>query len=189
MNPELNNLLRWGIQNSGKSEDKTTEPTGPPKKLDMKALDAIFGGPSDADLMRDALTVVKSPDSTLENKMIAFDNFEQMIENLDNANNIENLKLWIPLYEELDNKEPQLRTMAAWCIATAIQNNIKSQENVSIVLHSFITQLTRIVHKDRRNSQANTPGYQRRRRRCEEKVYPSSIIWSAELPTCIRPMG
>jgi hsp70-interacting protein len=75
----------------------------------------------------------------LEDRITAFDNFEQLIENLDNANNLEALNLWIPLIEQLENKEVELRRFAAWCIGTAVQNNIKTQEKVSLSnpLHTF----------------------------------------------------
>lgn len=42
-----------------------------------------------------------NPEVDLETKLVAFDNFEMLIENLDNANNIENLKLWEPLLDVL----------------------------------------------------------------------------------------
>ncbi|KAI9822266.1 MAG: hsp70 nucleotide exchange factor fes1 [Thelocarpon impressellum] len=92
------------------------------------ALRSLFGGPSDADLMKAAIEVITSSDETLENKRIAFDNFEQLIESLDNANILAKLELWTPLLSILSFPEPELRTMAAWCIGTAVQNNVEAQE-------------------------------------------------------------
>lgn len=82
--------------------------------------------------MKAAIEVISSPDPevTLENKLIAFDNFEQLIENLDNANNIANLSLWTPLLELLKHDERELRKMAAWCVGTAVQNNERTQERL-----------------------------------------------------------
>lgn len=68
------------------------------------------------------------PEITLDDRIIAFDNFEQLIENLDNANNLAACSLWTPLLNQLSNPEKELRKMAAWCIGTAVQNNEKSQE-------------------------------------------------------------
>lgn len=82
--------------------------------------------------MKGAMAAIKSSEVDLENKLIAFDNFEQMVENIDNANNIEALKLWDPLLKELENEEGELRAMAAWCIGTAVQNNEKAQEKVCL---------------------------------------------------------
>jgi len=127
----MNNLLKWSLNaQSAQPEDLAATQDASPARggLDQAALAQLLGGPSDADLMREAMAAIKSPEVDLENKLIAFDNFEQMIENLDNANNMENMKLWVPLVDELKSAEPELQKMAAWCIGTAVQNNIKSQE-------------------------------------------------------------
>jgi len=85
---------------------------------------------SDADLMKSSMTAILSTDTSisLSDKLVAFDNFEQLIENLDNANNLTPLALWTPLISLLSSPEPELKKMAAWCIGTAVQNNEKSQE-------------------------------------------------------------
>jgi hsp70-interacting protein len=129
-NPELNALLQWGIENSDIS--RATNPENPPstRGLNAETLSALLGGPSDADLMKEAMLVIRSPDVALVDKVTAFDNFEQLVENLDNANNMETLGLWTPLIQQLDNPEPDMRRMAAWCLGTAVQNNVKSQERL-----------------------------------------------------------
>lgn len=129
-NPGLNNLLKWGIDNSSNDGQAATQDTAS-RGLDREALAQLLGGPSDADRMREAMAAIQSPEIDLDNKLIAFDNFEQLIENLDNANNMETLKLWTPLIEQLDSSESELQRMAAWCVGTAVQNNVKSQESVS----------------------------------------------------------
>jgi hsp70-interacting protein len=134
MDRNLNKALRWGIENSESSRNDpnaVTDRDATPRAIDPEVLAALFGGPSDADLMKQAMAAVQSPEIDLENKLIAFDNFEQLVENLDNANNMEVLGLWVPLIEQLNNPEDELRMMAAWCAGTAVQNNEKSQERVS----------------------------------------------------------
>lgn len=129
MDPGLNSLLQWSIQNS--EGNQQNEPNGipaPRNLINEEAIRSLMGGPSDADLMKQAMHVIRNPDSTPESKMVAFDNFEQLIENLDNANNMEPLGLWTPLIELLSSPEADLRRMAAWCVGTAVQNNLKSQE-------------------------------------------------------------
>lgn len=127
--PGMNSLLSWSIENSdaGRNPD---QPTREPKGLSGDALRALMGGPSDADLMRESMALIVSgdPEVTHDVKMTAYDNFEQLIENLDNANNMESLGLWSPLIAQLDSPEADFRRMAAWCIGTAVQNNEKSQE-------------------------------------------------------------
>lgn len=134
--PNLNTLLKWGVENSNVSDG--TE--APKTQLNSEALAALFGGnqKSDAQMMKDNMEVIKREDCDMEDRLIAFDNFEQLIENLDNANNLEALGLWIPLIEQLENKDAELRRFAAWCISTAVQNNIKTQEKVSRPSYSNI---------------------------------------------------
>lgn len=130
----LNTLLKWGVQHSSDAttEGETEAPKNPARGINSEALAQLFGAPSDADRMREAMAAIQHPEVDLHNKIIAFDNFEQLIENLDNANNMEPLKLWVPLVEQLANPEPELRRYAAWCVGTAVQNNTKSQERVSL---------------------------------------------------------
>ncbi|KAF2432152.1 Hsp70 nucleotide exchange factor FES1 [Tothia fuscella] len=129
MNPNLSSLLKWSIENTDASQ---ADPTAPKSttQLNQEMLAALMGGPSDADRMNDAMSAILSPEVDLENKMIAFDNFEQLVENIDNANNLEVLKLWMPLVGLLGSEEADLRMMAAWCVGTAVQNNVKAQERL-----------------------------------------------------------
>ena len=137
MDPGMNQLLKWSIENADASRDDPTATTDPKaerpsgRPLNADALNALLGGPTDADLMRESMATIQNPEISLENKLVAFDNFEQLIENLDNANNMEPLGLWTPLVEQLENEDPDMRRMAAWCLGTAVQNNIKAQERVS----------------------------------------------------------
>lgn len=137
----MNNLLKWSLQNS------TTDPNAPPppsttttgaaaapnRGLTPEMLSALFGGPSEADLMKAAMETLHSDEVDLENKLIAFDNFEQLIETIDNANNMEPLGLWTPLVQLLGHEEAEMRRMAAWCVGTAVQNNEKAQDRVCII--------------------------------------------------------
>lgn len=157
MDKNLSELLRWGIENSskpianGKPDGQTDNgittavaamPGAPSdsqpssattsRTLQPEVLNALFGGPSDADLMKASMAVITStadtPENTLENKLVAFDNFEQLVESLDNANLMQSLGLWPPLLDILaTSSECELRRMAAWCIGTAVQNNETSQ--------------------------------------------------------------
>jgi len=136
--PGLNNLLKWGIQNSEASRTDAAVADQPPPKIDAEALQRLMtgmSGPSDAELMQQSMQVIRNKDAELEHRTTAFDNFEQLIENLDNANNIESLGLWMPLVEQLENEESELRFYAAWCCGTAVQNNMRTQERVRCPPH------------------------------------------------------
>ena len=138
MDPGLNSLLQWGIENSSASNSNSTQPaqsleTPKSRGLNAEALAHLMGGPSDADLMREAMAVIQNPESTLDSKTAAFDNLEQLVESIDNANNLTPLGLWPSLVAQLSSTESSLRRMAAWCIGTAVQNNVKAQERLLAV--------------------------------------------------------
>jgi hsp70-interacting protein len=146
--PNLNALLKWSVENSAVT---THDPNAQPPKTNLtpEALSALFGGPSDADLMLESMQAITSPslDLSLEDKLVAFDNFEQLIENLDNANNLSSLGLWTPLLGLLADPETQIRMMAAWCVGTAVQNNEKSQERL-LAMNGIPTLLNMALNGD-----------------------------------------
>ena len=129
--PKINNILRWGIENSDVSRDSNAE--APKTTLDPNAIAALFGvmPKSDADVMKESMHVIDDEDASLTAREVAFENFEMLIQNLDNANMMEPLGMWTRLVRHLDNKEAKIRAFAAWCCNTAVQNNVKTQERVS----------------------------------------------------------
>lgn len=136
MDPGLNQLLKWSIENSETTQNDSTDPKAERPSgqvLNKEAIRSLMGGPSDADLMKLSMAAIQSPDVSLDDKLVAFDNLEQLIEIVDNANNLESLALWTPLVTELSNAEAGIRRMAAWCIGTAVQNNVKTQERASVL--------------------------------------------------------
>ncbi|KAI2779545.1 Fes1-domain-containing protein [Daldinia loculata] len=145
----LNELLRWSIENSAEADPSAPESAAPRSTLSPEALAAIMGGPSDAELMQAAVEHITSsdPEITLESKLTAFDNLEQLVESLDNANLLSKLGLWTPLLELLAHEEDQLRLMAAWCIGTAVQNNAPTQER--LVALGGVEKLVRMALGDR----------------------------------------
>jgi hsp70-interacting protein len=131
MDKNLNELLRWGVEHTDTTKGTPSAPIDPAKaKENQKVLEAILSGPSDADLMKESMAAIQSPEVNLDNKLIAFDNFEQLVESIDNANNLSALGLWEPLLALLKSEEAKIREMAAWCVGTSVQNNEKAQEKV-----------------------------------------------------------
>lgn len=132
MDPGLNELLKWGVENSSATRSEPSAPPPTTQGVNAEAIAALFGGPSDADLMKESMATILStdPELTLEDKLTAFDNFEQLVEQVDNANNLGPLALWSPLLSCLAHEEHEIRMMAAWCVGTAVQNNEKSQERL-----------------------------------------------------------
>ncbi|KAK2775574.1 hsp70 nucleotide exchange factor [Colletotrichum kahawae] len=157
MDRNLNELLKWGIENqdtagqNGENSQNEQAARASASNLNPEAIAALFGGgPSDADLMKASMEAITStdPEVTLDAKLVAFDNFEQLIENLDNANNMANLALWSPLLSCLAHDEHDMRRMAAWCIGTAVQNNEPSQERLLAMGDAGIPTLVSIATKD-----------------------------------------
>lgn len=145
----MNKLLKWSVTNSQASAGAEAEGSAPTateaaKTMTPEMLSRLFGGPSDADLMRAAMEVLHDPETDLENKLIAFDNFEQLIEGIDNANNMEPMGLWTPLVQLLKHEETEIRKYAAWAIGTAVQNNPKAQDKVCLTAVSSSAPYTNI---------------------------------------------
>ncbi|KAI1463675.1 Fes1-domain-containing protein [Daldinia caldariorum] len=150
----LNELLKWSIENSTEADPSAAAaapvvPNAPRTALNAEALAALMGAPSDAELMQAAVEHITSsdPEITLESKLTAFDNLEQLVESLDNANLLAKLGLWTPLLELLGHDDDQIRRMAAWCVGTAVQNNEPSQER--LVALGGVEKLVRMALGDR----------------------------------------
>lgn len=201
--PGLNDLLKWSIENSSASleaqQQQQQEPAKPSRPLNADALNSLLGGPSDAEMMQHSMAVIlsnPSPDDDtpaskiLENKLTAFDNLEQLIENIDNANNLESLGMWSPLVGQLANEEGELRMMAAWCVGTAVQNNEKAQERVSFY-SSFLLSLCFVltvvtVPCSRRYPETSRDGDAGHARCGQEEVCLCAFFRREEFPACPR---
>ncbi|KAK4505396.1 hypothetical protein PRZ48_003359 [Zasmidium cellare] len=146
----LNQLLQWGIENSDSSRNAAPpdQQRDPSRGLSSKMLSELLGGPSDADRMREAMTAIVAPldQIDLENKLIAWDNLEQLIEQIDNANNMDSMGLWPPLLQQLDHEESEMRKGAAACCSTAVQNNVKSQEK--LLSQGAVPKLAKLATED-----------------------------------------
>ncbi|KAG0240716.1 hsp70 nucleotide exchange factor fes1 [Actinomortierella wolfii] len=134
---QLNELLKWSINKATESEDAKPVSGERPNldKLDPGIIDAILGK-SDAQLMLEAMQVIKNPQASDDEKELAWEDFEMLIQQIDNASNIDNMKMWPPLLEELKNPNPKFREQALWSCGTATQNNPKAQAAVLEMLAS-----------------------------------------------------
>lgn len=120
----MEKLLQWSIaQQTGDKDvqDKIGQP-------DAKMLLQLFGGPDEPTLMKQSMMVVANPEAADEDKEVALENFEMLIENLDNANNIENMKLWPAVIDQLYSENQTFQVLAASIVAIATQNNPSSQD-------------------------------------------------------------
>lgn len=124
----MESLLRWGIENSATEADSEA-PQPPPRdisKLDPGIIDAILGKP-DSVKMKEALGVALDESVPEDARLIALDDFEMLIESIDNANDITSMKMWEPLIGLLSSPSDAIRMNTLWILGTAIQNNPKAQ--------------------------------------------------------------
>ncbi|ODV74297.1 Hsp70 nucleotide exchange factor FES1 [Cyberlindnera jadinii NRRL Y-1542] len=118
----MDKILNWSLA------QQDPETAGKVPAPDSKLLAKLFGAADDPQLMKEAIAVVQSEEAELETKLTALENFEMLIENLDNANNIENMKMWDAIIDLLSlEKELELQQLACSIVGTAVQNNDKSQ--------------------------------------------------------------
>lgn len=132
-NPNMDALLKWSMRNqdpSGPTPDQimTDLKDGKRPDLDPGVLDAMMGK-SEAQMMQEELAVAVSASRSEDDRAVALDNFEMLIESIDNANLITSMKMWQPLLGLLDPSasSPRLQTAALWILGTAIQNNPSAQ--------------------------------------------------------------
>lgn len=134
-NRTADELLRWGLAHSNQEHSHQTiaqvsddiAAGRRPDLADPELYNTIMGK-SDAQRMSEELIVAADPARAVSDRKTALDNFEMLIELIDNANNMEPLGMW-PTVIGLcaPSNDPQIQALAAWIIGTAIQNNDKGQ--------------------------------------------------------------
>jgi hypothetical protein len=135
-------LLAWSVINKATEKEDTTTASTNLEPIDSKWIEIILGKPESARMKEIVQEVKESEDNDLKEALM--DELEMLVEQVDNANNLQPLKLWPDLISILQHdSEPSIRKYAAWVMATAIQNNKTAQddfarnEGLSAVLNSF----------------------------------------------------
>lgn len=116
--------------NGGDSASRAAAGAASKSKLDPSIIDSLMG-PSDGQLMLETMSAIDGPaldgEGELEALETAFDNFQLLVEQIDNAKNLKPMKLWPPLLAQLSRPQAVRREMASACIASALQNNPDAQ--------------------------------------------------------------
>ncbi|KAH9448465.1 hypothetical protein Pst134EA_027775 [Puccinia striiformis f. sp. tritici] len=164
MDPKLNDLLHWAVENTNtpatQSQTRSSTAIGPVvssdptpltitynphqpsqasvpsthKKLDTGVLDAILGR-TDAVRMREAISIFEDPKKSIHERCNAGEELEDLIQDLDNANDMEVLGIWPKLMTLMESNtsggnskdDDLIKFHACWICGTAVQNNPKSQ--------------------------------------------------------------
>ncbi|EAU87822.1 adenyl-nucleotide exchange factor [Coprinopsis cinerea okayama7 len=125
----MESLLRWSIQNSTPLDSAPSDrPPARREDLNPEIIDMILGK-SDAELMKEDVAVAVDTSKSEDERLNALDHLEMLIEQIDNANNLEKLKLWEPLQSILtSDASKEIKVATLWVIGTAVQNNPAAQD-------------------------------------------------------------
>ncbi|CAO1624917.1 unnamed protein product [Jaminaea pallidilutea] len=132
-NPNMDALLKWSMRNQDPNAPPASEiaeqlAQGKRPDLDPSVLDAMMGK-SEAQMMQEELAVAVNEKRSDDDRATALDNFEMLIESIDNANLITSMKMWQPLLALLSStSSPQLQVATLWILGTAVQNNPSAQD-------------------------------------------------------------
>jgi len=121
----MESLLRWGIEHSTPGDSAAVSER---KDLDPAIIDYILGKP-DAQLMKEALEVALDVSKDEDKRIAAMDELEMLVESIDNANDLQKLRMWEPLHGlvGLPATTDGLRLQTLWVLGTALQNNPAAQ--------------------------------------------------------------
>ncbi|CAE6368716.1 unnamed protein product [Rhizoctonia solani] len=124
----MESLLKWSLENTPADEPHVPPTAERMKELDPAIIDMILGK-SDAVVMKEKLAIAQDESREEDERVEALDDFEMLVEQIDNANNLENLKMWEPLIELIRSPVPGVQRHAIWIAGTAVQNNSAAQND------------------------------------------------------------
>ncbi|ORY24290.1 nucleotide exchange factor Fes1-domain-containing protein [Naematelia encephala] len=125
--------------------------------LTSEMLDVIMGKPDSA-VMKEKMEIAMDESREVDERVEALDDFEMLIEFIDNANNMAVLKLWKPILELLQSPHPSIVSRACWVIGTAVQNNLKAQ--AALYLYEALPLLLPLIYPES-SSTSSQPSFVR----------------------------
>ncbi|CAO3593683.1 unnamed protein product [Absidia cylindrospora] len=140
----MEKLLQWAVNNSDQEQlqrDAEAVRRGDykpdPSKFNPRVIEAILGK-DDATRMKEAVQCMTNPNDTIENKEIAMDNFEMLIEGIDNAKNIQNMGLWPVLIQLLQIKSNKSGRVWRGFVVQHFKTILMHKKHSSIIKDSLI---------------------------------------------------
>ncbi|KAL6601256.1 hypothetical protein ACP70R_044476 [Stipagrostis hirtigluma subsp. patula] len=134
----LDSMLQWAIGNS--DPEKLKEKAADVQKLsadellkrrqEIKELMEKLKMPSDADLMKIAIADLNNSSIPLEDRQRALQELLVLVEPIDNANDLDKLGGLLPVIQELNNANEEIRISSAWVLGKASQNNALVQNQI-----------------------------------------------------------
>ncbi|XP_020585080.1 hsp70 nucleotide exchange factor FES1 isoform X2 [Phalaenopsis equestris] len=152
----LEGMLQWAIGHSDpeKLKDKASDaqrlsPAELNKRqLELKELMEKLKIPSDAELMKIAINDLNNSSISLEDRKRALNELLILVEPIDNANDLDKLGGLVAVVRELDNSDPEIRTISAWILGKACQNNALVQNQILAL--GVLTRLMKMVKSSSR---------------------------------------
>ncbi|XP_061337756.1 hsp70 nucleotide exchange factor FES1 isoform X2 [Gastrolobium bilobum] len=134
----LDGILQWAISHSDpkklKESAQARQRLSPidlqKRQMEIKEIMEKIKMPSDAELMKIAINDLNNVSTSLEDRNRALQELLELVEPIDNANDLNKLGGLLAVMRELNHSDPGIRTVAAWVLGKASQNNPIVQQQV-----------------------------------------------------------
>ncbi|ESW18102.1 hypothetical protein PHAVU_006G013100 [Phaseolus vulgaris] len=134
----LDGMLQWAISHSDpeklKDSAEAQQQLSPreleKRSMEIKEIMEKIKMPSDAELMKIAIRDLNNVSTSLEDRHRALQELLELVESIDNANDINKLGGLVAVTKELNHSDPVIRTLAAWVLGKASQNNPIVQQQI-----------------------------------------------------------
>ncbi|KAI9074272.1 hypothetical protein K1719_043757 [Acacia pycnantha] len=134
----LDGMLQWSISHSDPAKLKETAEVRQQlsaselnkRRMELKELMEEMKVPSDAELMKIAISDLNNSSITLEDRLRVLQELNVLVEPIDNANDFNKLGGLVSVTRELYHPDPSIRTIAAWILGKVSQNNLVVQQQV-----------------------------------------------------------
>ncbi|KAK7316568.1 hypothetical protein RJT34_00130 [Clitoria ternatea] len=134
----LDSMLQWAISHSNpeklKESAEAQQRLSPSeiqkRQLEIKEIMEKLKMPSDAELMKIAISDLNNVSTSLEDRLRALQELLELVEPIDNANDLNKLGGLSAVTRELNHSDTDIRTVAAWVLGKASQNNPIVQQQI-----------------------------------------------------------
>ncbi|CAA0839044.1 ARM repeat superfamily protein [Striga hermonthica] len=116
------------------------------RQVEIKELMEKLKTPSDAQLMKIAIDDLNNSSIPFEDRHRALQELLVLVEPIDNANDLHKLGGLTVVIRELNNANPEIRTISAWILGKASQNNPLVQNQILTL--GTLAKLIEMVHSD-----------------------------------------
>ncbi|KAK7306615.1 hypothetical protein VNO77_44566 [Canavalia gladiata] len=134
----LDSMLQWAISHSdpeklkesAEAQQRLSSSELQKRQLEIKEIMEKIKMPSDAELMKIAISDLNNVSTSLEDRHRALQELLELVEPRDNANDLNKLGGLSAVTQELNHSDPGIRAVAAWVLGKASQNNPIVQQQI-----------------------------------------------------------